>query len=87
MPGHKRLQETSSSQKSKKAKLSEDGKASKNTPDKQVRSTSNLVSQEVDFPRGGGTSFTPLEVKTIRAEAIKEANEELFDVITSILNV
>ncbi|KAH9947721.1 hypothetical protein B0H21DRAFT_852620 [Amylocystis lapponica] len=31
------------------------------------------------FPRGGGTSFTPLEVKAIRAEAAKEANEELFE--------
>ncbi|KAF7339807.1 rRNA biogenesis protein RRP5 [Mycena venus] len=33
----------------------------------------------VDFPRGGGTSFTPLEVKAIRAEAVKEANAELFE--------
>lgn len=41
---------------------------------------SNLTADEVDFPRGGGTSFTPLEVKTIRAEAMKEANDELFNV-------
>ncbi|KAE9408289.1 U3 snoRNP-associated protein Rrp5 [Gymnopus androsaceus JB14] len=39
---------------------------------------SNLTADEVDFPRGGGTSFTPLEVKAIRAEAVKEANDELF---------
>ncbi|CAK5279992.1 unnamed protein product, partial [Mycena citricolor] len=39
---------------------------------------SQLVAEEVDFPRGGGTSFTPLEVKAIRAEAVKEANAELF---------
>jgi len=37
-------------------------------------------SDEVDFPRGGGTSFTPAEVKTIRAEAQREANEEIFKV-------
>ena len=37
-------------------------------------------SDEVDFPRGGGTSFTPAEVKTIRAEAQREANEEIFEV-------
>lgn len=39
---------------------------------------SNLVSEEVNFPRGGGTSFTPFEVKTIRAEGAKEAEDELF---------
>ena len=37
-------------------------------------------SDEVDFPRGGGTSFTPAEVKTIRAEAQREANEDIFKV-------
>lgn len=35
---------------------------------------------EIDFPRGGGSSFTPLEQKAIRAEAIKEADEEIFKV-------
>ena len=35
---------------------------------------------EIDFPRGGGSSFTPLEQKAIRAEAIKEADEEIFNV-------
>jgi len=37
-------------------------------------------SDELDFPRGGGTSFTPAEVKTIRAEAQREANEDIFKV-------
>ncbi|CCM04209.1 uncharacterized protein FIBRA_06375 [Fibroporia radiculosa] len=37
------------------------------------------IPEEVDFPRGGGTSFTPLEVKAIRAEAVKEADKELFE--------
>ena len=39
-----------------------------------------IVPEEIDFPRGGGTSYTPQEVKTIRAEAIQEAEEELFKV-------
>ena len=42
--------------------------------------TSSSPSGEVDFPRGGGTSFTPAEVKTIRAEAQREANEDIFKV-------
>lgn len=39
-----------------------------------------IVPEEIDFPRGGGTSYTPQEVKAIRAEAIQEAEEELFKV-------
>ncbi|KAF7320265.1 hypothetical protein MKEN_00811100 [Mycena kentingensis (nom. inval.)] len=35
------------------------------------------ISQDVDFPRGGGTTFTPLEVKAIRAEAVREADADL----------
>ncbi len=42
--------------------------------------TSTLISEEVDFPRGGGTSLSALEVKTLRAEATKEADEALFEV-------
>ena len=42
--------------------------------------TSSGPSGEVDFPRGGGTTFTPAEVKTIRAEAQREANEDIFKV-------
>ncbi|KAH9065673.1 nucleic acid-binding protein [Lactarius vividus] len=37
-----------------------------------------IAPEEIDFPRGGGTTYTPQEVKAIRAEAIKEAEEELF---------
>lgn len=46
----------------------------------QPKPTTSLVAADVDFPRGGGTSFTPLEVKALRAEAVKEANAELFEV-------
>jgi hypothetical protein len=71
------LDDPSAARKSKKSKTS-------NTTDVRSESapqaTSKLASEEVDFPRGGGTSFTPLEVKAIRAEAVKEANAELFEV-------
>ncbi|KAJ6519637.1 hypothetical protein C8R45DRAFT_1204771 [Mycena sanguinolenta] len=67
------LDDPSTLRKSKKAKTT--GVATENTP----QTASKLVSDEVDFPRGGGTSFTPLEVKAIRAEAVKEANAELFE--------
>jgi len=69
------LEESSTTHKSKKTKVT-NAKQSKPS----IPATSTLVAEEVDFPRGGGTSFTPLEVKTIRAEAVKEANEELFEV-------
>ncbi|RDB29525.1 rRNA biogenesis protein RRP5 [Hypsizygus marmoreus] len=65
------LEESSTSHKSKKSKVADPG------PSKPY--VTNLVAEEVDFPRGGGTSFTPVEVKAIRAEAVKEANEELFE--------
>ena len=48
--------------------------------EKPQQNTSSLLTTEVDFPRGGGTSFTALEVKAIRAEAVHEANAELFEV-------
>ena len=50
----------------KKAKISE--------PPKPVQSV--LRPEEVDFPRGGGTSLTAAEYKTIRTEALKELNNE-----------
>ncbi|KAL1413196.1 rRNA biogenesis protein rrp5 [Vanrija albida] len=39
--------------------------------------TSALQSEEVDFPRGGGSSFTALEMKQIRAEGQREADAEV----------
>ncbi|KAJ3843897.1 hypothetical protein F5878DRAFT_721109 [Lentinula raphanica] len=72
MAAHKRaLDDSFSTHKPKKAKVSPQGS--------NTQAISNLTADEIDFPRGGGTSFTPLEVKTIRAEAVKEANEQLFD--------
>ncbi|KAL1677463.1 hypothetical protein EV122DRAFT_214020 [Schizophyllum commune] len=70
------LEDSSSPQKSKKTKTQKTEKSAKKTAS---QSASTLVQEEVDFPRGGGSSFTPLEVKAIRAEAVKEANDALFN--------
>ncbi|THH02559.1 hypothetical protein EW026_g275 [Hermanssonia centrifuga] len=78
-PGVKRgLEDASGSPKPKKTKVDEKlHRANKSEKPSQV--TSTLAPEDVDFPRGGGTSFTPLEVKAIRAEAVQEANMELFE--------
>lgn len=70
------LDDVSSGRKHKKTKTSEKSRTKK----AEVEKPSTLVTEEIDFPRGGGTSFTPLEVKTIRTEAAKEADEALFKV-------
>lgn len=68
--------------KSKKAKLQT---AHKEKAEKPAPAQPSILStEEIDFPRGGGSSFTPLEFKAIRTEAIKEANEELFKVGMSL---
>lgn len=67
------LEESSSTHKHKKTKVAPSTEA----PPAPV---SQLVQDEVDFPRGGGSSLTPLEIKSLRAEAAKEADQELFNV-------
>ncbi|KAJ7071209.1 hypothetical protein C8F01DRAFT_1109545 [Mycena amicta] len=54
------------------------GKRPLDDPSSTQKSKRTKTADDVDFPRGGGTSFTPLEVKAIRAEAVKEANAQLF---------
>lgn len=76
MAGQKRALEDNSSRNVKKSKLAKDKLT--DVPEKPVQLISDLMNEEVDFPRGGGTSLTAAEVKTIRAEATQEANEELF---------
>ncbi|OSC99437.1 hypothetical protein PYCCODRAFT_1438226 [Trametes coccinea BRFM310] len=77
--GKKRvLDESSSTPKAKKTKTDDAAKKSKDKAPKPVQTASALVADEIDFPRGGGTSLTPLEVKSLRAEAAKEADKELF---------
>ncbi|KAF9244529.1 hypothetical protein BU15DRAFT_85908 [Melanogaster broomeanus] len=79
MPGHKRpLDDGSSVQKSKKTKVSSERVEKKMDKERPGPSTSAVTMEELDFPRGGGTSLTPLEVKAIRAEAAHEADQELF---------
>lgn len=75
MPGRKRaLEDPFSSRNTKKVKTESSKKRDK------FIVPSRILAEDVDFPRGGGTSFTPLEVKAFRAEAVKEANAELFTV-------
>ncbi|OCH94735.1 U3 snoRNP-associated protein Rrp5 [Obba rivulosa] len=77
--GKKRvLDEDSGLRKTKKVKTDDNTKKSK-APENAVESNIHGAPEEVDFPRGGGTSLTPLEVKTLRAEAVQEANQELFE--------
>jgi rRNA biogenesis protein RRP5 len=73
MPGKKRASDDQPTPRTRKKSKLDNG----NSLDQSL--VSNTLS-EVDFPRGGGTSFTPLEVKAIRAEGAKEADEELFEV-------
>lgn len=81
MSGHKRrLNDGAFASKSKKIKSSSEMSEKKNHNGDLVPSTSAMTLDEIDFPRGGGTTLTPLEVKTIRAEAVREADQELFAV-------
>lgn len=45
--------------------------------------TSALKDEETDFPRGGGTSLTALEMKQIRDEGRREADEEVAKEVSS----
>lgn len=47
--------------------------------------SSILVQDEIDFPRGGGSSYTPFEHKKLREEAIREADSQIFKESTSSL--
>ncbi len=86
--GKKRvLDETSGSPKAKKTKTEKTTKKAKEETPKPAPTHSTLVAEDIDFPRGGGTSLTPLEVKTLRAEAAKEADSELFAVRRNVLDI
>ena len=80
MPGKRRApDESQNTRHSKKLKVADSGKT-KHPKSVQSEPTSALLTEDVDFPRGGGTTLTPAEVKATRAEGIKEANEELIKV-------
>lgn len=74
--GKKRaLDDSAAAPKLKKAKV-----AAADAPEKPQRKPLKpavLAPEEIDFPRGGGSSFTPAEYKAIRSEAVKEADDEL----------
>lgn len=86
MSSQKRLLDdsASSNHKQKKTKLS--AKTTDANSDLSSRTASVLVLDEVDFPRGGGTTFTPFQVKAIRSEGVQEANQELFEVHIYVFN-
>lgn len=70
-PSKKRSKSAGDSPKAKKART-----ADAPQPRAAPSFTSALQSEEVDFPRGGGTTLTPLEVKQVRAEGRAEADAE-----------
>lgn len=74
------LEDATANPKSKKSKTNGSGPKEKAQLEAAVADLPTVATEEVDFRRGGGTSFTPLEVKTIRTEATQEANDELFAV-------
>jgi hypothetical protein len=76
------LDEGSSTRKAKKIKFADEDNSGK-AKEQPLMPPSNLTTEEVDFPRGGGSSFTPIEVKALRAEALREADSELFEVCAS----
>jgi rRNA biogenesis protein RRP5 len=85
MVSKKRTLEDAVSPKAKKSKPAADGstdkkeKRAKAKVGKPLEHTLNVVPEDIDFPRGGGTTFTAQEVKAIRAEAMEEA-DNLFKV-------
>ena len=87
MVSKKRNLEDATSPKAKKSKLAAEGSSDRKQKkakakvkvDNPLENSSNIVPEEINFPRGGGTTFTPQEVKAIRAEALKEA-DDLFQV-------
>ncbi|KAI9452549.1 nucleic acid-binding protein [Lactarius psammicola] len=86
MVSKKRSLEDATSPRAKKIKPAEGSTDKKGRKEKKASRKAEkpeplqrtIVPEEIDFPRGGGTSYTPQEVKAIRAEAIKEAEDELF---------
>ena len=61
-----------------KPRRTEDGQTAKPAAEPRAMPTfvSTLKAEETDFPRGGGTSLTALEVKQTRDEGRREAEAE-----------
>ena len=73
MASKKRSSDDTVLTKRKKPKLSQ----TQPPAEENVPSTSLLRPDDVDFPRGGGTSLTAVEYKSVKAEALKELQAEL----------
>lgn len=65
-----------------KRRQADDGGSPKTKKRRTIPENQLSNDMDVDFPRGGGTSLAPSEVKALKAEALQEANEELFKVST-----
>ncbi|KAK8849492.1 hypothetical protein IAR55_004826 [Kwoniella newhampshirensis] len=72
----KRTQADVEGSSSKKPRTDVAATASTSAPRPAPSFTSALREEETDFPRGGGSTLTPLELKQTRAEGRKEAEEE-----------
>ena len=74
MVGHKRPRDATTTSESQRKKPKVSLEIPENVPGSILRA------EEVDFPRGGGTSLTAVEYKKIRSEGLREAKEEAFSV-------
>lgn len=83
MVAQKRPPPSSSSRPTKKPKTDETPASSSNAattkPSNAPRPvfSSALVADETEFPRGGGTTLTPLEHKEVREEGRREAEKDV----------
>lgn len=76
MAVEKRTREESGSRPTKKVKT-DDASSKKTSSAPRPVFTSSLVTEETDFPRGGGTSLTPFEYKGVREEGRREAEKDI----------
>ncbi|EJD51778.1 nucleic acid-binding protein [Auricularia subglabra TFB-10046 SS5] len=70
------LEDTDAQPKAKKARVAA-SEGSEKAQRKPPKPAAPPPAEEIDFPRGGGSSFTPAEHKAIRHEAALEAEDEL----------
>ncbi len=77
MAPFKRSAEDSTSRPPKKARTAVATTAATPKPTVNPIFSSALVADETDFPRGGGTSLTPLELKETREAGKREAEMEV----------
>ena len=73
MSTKKRASDDATPSKRKKPRLSQ----TQSDTHQDTEITSILRPDEVDFPRGGGTSLSAVEYKAVKAEALKELRDEL----------